>query len=285
MKNPFAYIKHLMKDPVNTIEEANGRKKEILPWFYGCLGVLVLGVVLSVLEVDTTGLVGTIGLFAAGFFAFLLLVIQDLKEKFEALTCDKCNTLTTKLSAEDFHKYVSFTVEKDEAVFKGYVGNKEPTSGVYSLVKFVGSSSAVASVDFTCPHCGEVKRLIYSMEPFKCHAEATKVGALAYPSVRASLETAVRTAINDYNDPERRHLVPYSLHSSKNPNYEARFTMKGANAPGAHPDYMGARIDKRVDVEDMLEQCFVVPMLDGTLVDPKKPKKAFIKRLIGALKP
>ena len=30
MKNPLAYLKHIVKDPVNTIAEADARKKEIM---------------------------------------------------------------------------------------------------------------------------------------------------------------------------------------------------------------------------------------------------------------
>ena len=31
MKNPIAYLKHIVKDPINTIAEADARKKEIMP--------------------------------------------------------------------------------------------------------------------------------------------------------------------------------------------------------------------------------------------------------------
>ena len=42
MGNPIAYIKHLMKDPINTIAEADARKKEIMPWLFGSIGVAVV---------------------------------------------------------------------------------------------------------------------------------------------------------------------------------------------------------------------------------------------------
>ena len=274
MKNPLTYLKHIVKDPINTIAEADARKKEIMPLLYGSAGVLAVGVILQIVAgLDFMAIFSGIGLLGLAFCGFLLLVISSAKKRFEVLTCDKCHTLAEIKTPEAFAKYVSFAVEKDEAVFKGYSGNKEPTNGVYSLVKFSGSSSAVVSVALTCPHCGEVKHLRYSAEPFKCHAEASKVGALQFPAVRASLETAVREAVNDYNDPEKKDRIPYTFHSSKNPNFENRYKLKGANGAGAHPDYMGVRIDYRKDVEEMLEHYFVHNELSGSLTDPAKAKK------------
>ena len=47
MKNPLKFLKHVVKDPVNTIPEANARKKEIMPILYVSLGVLALGLILQ----------------------------------------------------------------------------------------------------------------------------------------------------------------------------------------------------------------------------------------------
>lgn len=274
MKKILAYLKHLVKDPVNTIAEADARKKEIMPLLYGSLGVMAFGMILQVAaKLDFMAVFSCIGLAGTAFFAFLLSIISRVKKRFEGLTCDKCHTLAEIKTPEAFAKYISYTVEKDEAIFKGYSGNKEPTNGVYSLVKFSGSSNAVVSVQLTCPHCGAVKQLRYSAEPFKCHAEATKVGALAFPATKMSLENAVRTAVSDYNNPDKKGFIPYSLHSSKNPHFEERTTFKGANALDARPDYMGARIDYRKDVEEMLEHYFVLNELNGSLTDPSKSKK------------
>ena len=275
MKNPLKYLKHIVKDPINTIAEADARKKEIMPWLFGSIALAVVANVLggAVDALSFLTIFGLIGIFATMFFGFLLFVANSAKKRFEVLTCDKCNTLAEIKTPEAFAKYISFAVEKDEAVFKGYSGNKQPTDGVYSLVSFSASSKALVAVDITCPHCGKVRHLKYSAEPFKCSAQAKKVGALAFPSVRMSLETAVRTAVNDYNDPNRRALVPYTFHSSKNPNFERRTTFKGANASDAHPNYMGARIDYRKDVSEMLEHYFVINELNGTLYDPAKAKK------------
>lgn len=274
MKNPLKYLKHLVKDPVNTIAEADARKKEIMPLLYGSSGLLAVGVILQLItKLEFMTVFSFIGLVGVGFCVFLLAMLKDINKRFEGLTCDRCHKLAEIKTPEDFAKYVSYTVEKDEAVFDGYSGNHKATDGVFSLVKFSASSKAAVTVDLTCPHCGQVKHLRYSAVPFKCHAEERKVGALQYAAVRTSLETAVRTAINDYNTPERRDLIPYSIHSSKNPHFKERTTFKGANSSGAHPNYMGVRIDHRKDIEEMLEHYFVLNELNGSLYDPNKPKK------------
>ena len=84
----------------------------------------------------------------------------------------------------------------------------------------------------------------------------------------------MKAAVNDYNNPDKKASVPYTFHSSKNPNFEKRDTFKGANAANAHPEYMGARIDYRKDVDEMIEHYFVLNELNGTLTDPAKSKKS-----------
>ena len=274
MKNPLKFLKHIVKDPIKTIAEADARKKEIMPLLYGSVGIMAVSVILQIAaKLDFMTIFSFIGLVGAGFCGFLLMVVNKAKSRFEALTCDRCNTLAEIKTPEDFAKYVSYTVEKDEAKFHGYTGNSKPTNGVYSQVKYSGSASAVLSVALTCPHCGEVKRLRFSADSFKCHAEATKVGALQFAGVSASLEAAVKEAVRDYNDPNKKGSIPYTFHSSKNPNFENRYSFKGANGAGAHPNYLGAIIDYHKDVEEILEHYFVFNELTGTLVDPNAASK------------
>ena len=274
MKNPISYLKHIVKDPINTIAEANFRQKEILPLFYVSLGVLALGIILQLAaNLEFMAAVSFIGLVGVAFCGFLFWVIKKAKERFRGLTCSKCNTLAEIKTPEDFAKYISFTVESDEAIFKGYSGNKEPTDGVYSLVKYAGSSKAVVSVDLTCPHCGEVKHLKYTCKPFECHAEAKKVGALRFQEVASSLETAVRNAVNDYNNHDKKESIPYTYQSTKNPHYEAQPKGRVLGSSEVHIDYMGAKIDFHQDVEEMLEHYFTIPMINGTLKNPSESKK------------
>lgn len=274
MKNPIKYLKHIFKDPINTIDEANVRKKEIMPMLYVSAGVLALGVILQVaLELDFMVAFSFLGLVGVAISGFLLFVVKSAKQRFEALTCNKCKTLAEIKTAADFAKYISYRVEKDEAIYKGYSGNKEPANGVYTLVKVSASSSAVLSVDLTCPHCGEVKHLRYSATPFSCHIERKNVPVRNYVETRSAMETAVRTAVDHYNDSDKKKDIPYTFHSSKNPNFENRYKFKGANGANAHPDYLGVRVDYHKDVEEILEHYFVLKELSGSLTDPAKAKK------------
>ena len=275
MKNPLAYLKHLVKDPVNTIAEADARKKEIMPFLYGSIGILALGLILQLAaKLDFMATFSFIGLASTGFFVFLLCMLKDITKKFEVLTCDKCHTMAEIKTHEDFVKYVDYTIEKDQANFKGYCGNNQPTNGVFSLVKYVGTSTGVVSVRLTCPHCGEVRHLKYSAEPFKCHAEAKGVGALQFDAVSRSLETAVRTAVTDYNDPNKKDLIPYTYQSSKNPHFQEKPKARILDSSEVNINYMGAEIHVRQDLDEMLEHYFVIPMLNGVLYDPSKSKNS-----------
>lgn len=274
MRNPIAYLKHVVKDPVNSIAEVNKRMKELipLPIIFGVIFIIGLSLQLA-LELEFMIIFTLIGLAGLAFSGFLYFIAISAKKRFIVLTCDKCNILAEIKTPEDFAKYVSYNVVTDTAKFVGYDGNTKPTNGVYSLVKYVATSNATIDVQLTCPHCGEVKVLKYSASPFKCHAEAKNVSVQQFKTVSESLETSVRTAVADYNDPDKRDLIPYTYHSSKNPNFENRFTFKGVNASDAKPQYMGASLDYRKDVEEMLEHYFTINELNGSLTDPAKSKK------------
>lgn len=272
MKNPLKQLKHMWKDPINTIDEANARKKEIMPWLYGSIAVAVvpglLGSLISVLEFLTIfSIIGVVGVMA---FGFMLFIIKKAKQKFQALTCDKCNVMAEIKTPEDFSKYVSYTVGVHEAEYRG-ISHPASNNGVISKVEAKGSAIVAVSIDLTCPNCGEVKRLIYTITPFKCSAVEEKVLVGQVEVVKTRLENNVKEVIKDYNDLEKRPSFPYSIHSKKNPNYENR--TKPQVGTGWIPRYNGVRIDYRKDVEEMVEAFFLENQLDGTIVDPNKSKK------------
>ena len=272
MKNPLKHLKHMWKDPINTVDEANARKKEIMPWFIGSVGVAVLSGILS--NVGPLGFLMIfclIGVFATMAFGFMLFVIKKAKEKFAALTCDKCNVMAEIKTAEDFAKYVSYTVGKHEAEYLG-ISHPASNNGVVSKVEATGKASVVVYVDLKCPHCGNVKRLEYYITPFKCSDVQEKVLVRDIEIVKLRLENAVKEVVKDYNDPQKRASFPYSIHSKKNPNYENR--TKPQVGSSWIPRYNGVKIDYRKDVEEMVEAFFLENQLDGKIVDPNKPKKA-----------
>ena len=166
MKNPLKHVKHLMKDPINTIEEANARKKEILPWLYGSIAVAVVFSILGGFITFFT-IIGMVGIFATMFFGFLLFILKKAKEKFKALTCNSCNTMAEIKTPEAFEAYVSYTITGDQAEYEG-ITHPSSDNGVVSAITCKASASATAYIELKCPNCGQVKKLKYSITPFKC---------------------------------------------------------------------------------------------------------------------
>ncbi len=265
MKNPINYLKHLLKDPINTLEEADARKKEIMPWLFGSIGVAVLFSVLDgILSTGFLMIFGMIGVFGVMFFGFLLFVIGKAKERFKVLTCDGCNTMAVIKTPEEFAQFVHYTVEKDEASYNG-VSHPASNNGVVSKVEAKGSASAVVSIELKCPNCGKVRKLEYRITPFKCTYTQEKVLVRDVEAAKMRLETGVKEVVAAYNDPEKRKLIPYSIHSRNNPNYENRTKPQFANNHSAYPTYNGVKINYHKDVEEMVEQFFLENQLDGTI--------------------
>ena len=268
MKNPIVFLKHVVKDPINTIAEADARKKEIMPWLYGSIALAVipsvLGGAISVLSFLT--IFGLIGIFATMFFGFLLFVIKKAKEKFKALTCNKCNTMAEIKTSEEFVKYVAYTIGKNEAVFKG-VSHPASQNGVVSEISARATATVAVEIDLTCPHCGNVKKLKYTVVPFKCSESEKKVPVRDVEMVKSRFETAMKSVVDDYNDPDKRKSIGYSIHSKKNPKYELRSKPTTGNDTVAYPRYNGVKIDYHKDVEEMVEGFFLENQLDGNIVE------------------
>ena len=267
MKNPIAYIKHLMKDPINTMDEANVRKKEIMPWFIGSIVLAVVpGILEGILVTGFLSIFSLIGIFATMFFGLLLFVIKKAKEKFKALTCNKCNTLAEIKTAEDFAKYITYSFDKNEAVYEG-ISHPASKDGVVSCVTASASASVNVTIELKCPNCGNVKKLNYAIVPFKCSAKESNVAVCNVELVKSKLENVVRAAVSDYNTPEIYATMPRSIHSAKNPLFESRTTFKAANDPNAHPDYNGVKIGKFIDPEEVVEQFFLINQIDGKITE------------------
>ncbi len=269
MKNPIK----LWKEPIKTVAEAETRKKDIIPWL---IISIVVAVVFSALGMipgfALLTILGLVGIFAVMIFGFLLFVTAKAKEKFQALTCDKCNKMVEIKDLDEYAKFVSYTVTNHNATYKG-INHPASDKGVVSYINASGSASAVVLIDLKCPHCGNVKKLEYHVEPFKCSAKQNDVAVCNVEIVKSKLEKIVTAAVDDYNNPAKRSDIPYSIHSVKHPDYENRAKPKLATS-SAYPDYNGAKITYHKDVEEMVEQFFVHNQLDGKIVDPNKPKKS-----------
>lgn len=272
MKNPLKHLKHMWKDPINTIDEANARKKEVLPWLYGSIGVAVLGAGLSNIKgLSFLMFLGLVGVFGVMAFGFMLFVIKKAKAKFEALTCNKCNTMAVIKTPEEYAELVSYTIGNHEATYRG-INHPSSSNGVVSKIEATGSASVTVYIDLKCPKCGNVKSLEYKIVPFKCSAVQEKVPVRDVEAVKARLENEVKEVVKDYNDPEKCPKIPYSIHSKKSPNYENRTKPQVGTA--WIPRYNGVKIDYRKDVEEMVDSFFLENQLGGDIIDPNKPKKS-----------
>ena len=275
MKNPIKHLKHLVKDPITTMDEANARQKELMPWLIGSIAFAVVCEVLPAIitALSFLSLLGIIGIFGAMFFGFLFFVTVKVKERFAALTCDKCNTLATIKTPEEYAEFVSYTVVSHSATYDG-ISHPASNNGIVESVTAKGSANAVVSIKLKCPNCGEVKELTYYITPFKCSLVEKKVAVRDIELVKMRLEAAVKAVIEDYNDAEKCANIPYTIHSKRNPKYEDRSKPQMGNDPVAYPVYNGVKINYRKDVEEMVDAFFLENQLDGKIVDPNKPKKS-----------
>lgn len=258
-KNIFAYFKHLVKDPIRTIPEADARKKEIMPILYVSIGIAVVGVLLDVLfELGFSSILTMIGGVGIVFCVFLLVIIKKAKDKFKALTCDDCNTMIDIHTPEEFAKYVTYTIDKETVDLK--VSHPDSKDGQVAYIKAEGSSDVTISVSFTCPKCGKVKTFKYYITPFKCKDEVKKVGVLMVPSTKTSLELKVRSVLDVYKSGDR-NSIPFSIASIHHPNYANR-----EKPQVGHEQFNGVSIIYHRTADEMVEGLFIRNELNGKIV-------------------
>ena len=273
MKNPIKFLKHLVKDPVNTMAEADAKQKEIMPCLYGSIALAVIGCVVDgILSTGILMIFGMIGVFATMFFGFLLFVLKKVKARFRALTCNKCNTLVEIKTPEDYAKFVSYIIDSHFADYKG-ISHPASQDGVVSKITASAHARAKVSINLTCPKCGTVKFLKYDITPFKCEYVQEKVLVKDVEVVKSRLETAVKEVVEDYNNPDKNAQMPYTIHSKKNPKYEQRTKAQMGNDTISYPVYKGVKFKYRKDVEEMVDSYFLENQIDGNLYDPNEPKK------------
>lgn len=260
MKNPIAYLKHILKDPINTNAEAEARKKEIMPLLYISIGIAVVPCILmTFLSLDFLGILSFIGVVCIIVCAFLLFVIKKAKEKFAALTCNSCKTMFTADSLETFKDLVSYEVVKENFVTK--TSHPSSNNGVISEVKVTGESTAVLSVSFKCPNCGETKSFKYTITPFRGEIKFKKVTVTEVELVKARLETEMKEVAAVYNS-EKREQIPYSIHSMHHPNYADR---DKPQLGITRPQYNGVTITYHREIDEMVEGLFLNNELNGKI--------------------
>jgi len=186
MKNPFKYIKHVIKDPITNIDEADARKRELMPLLYTSIGVTVAGVVgsifLSFLTVLTA--IGALGVLLC---LFLLFVIKRAKAKFAALTCDGCKKMMEIKTKEDYDKYVTYSLaEFAHSITFSHVTDSNKIG--LQKISATGSSSVSVIYTCTCPNCGTKNGIRYRITPFN-----TEMAEVYKPSLTKKEEIDLET--------------------------------------------------------------------------------------------
>ena len=261
-KNPLNWLKHVVKDPINTIDEANARQKEIMPGLYIALGVMVVGAVLQVLlKLDFMVIFTMAGGLFAVFFGFLLFVAKKAKERFVALTCD-CGEMFKLEDKADFSKYISFTVVSENVSNK--VEHPASKDGVVPDVTASVKADTTVEISIKCPKCGKVRTLVYKITPFKAEKKEMKVGVLVLPVLKTEMEKMASEVAADYAS-SKREEIPFSIHSVHNPLYEERTKAHAVNDTAAYPVYKGMTIKYHRTPEEMVRGFFCENELNGKI--------------------
>lgn len=176
MKNPLVYLKHVIKDPITNIEEADSRKKELMPLLYTSIGIAVAGVIGSIFLSFLTVLT-VIGGLGVALCLFLFFIIKRAKAKFAALACDGCKAMMEIKTEEDYNKYVTYTIGGiSHAINFSQV--TESDKGGVTKISALGTSTATIIFECTCPKCGTKNRIQYIISPLK-----TEVGDAYKPAL------------------------------------------------------------------------------------------------------
>lgn len=267
MKNPFTYLKHLIKDPVQTIEEADKRKKQILPIFIGLVVVLAAIAVICILCNAMFFAIIAVGalIFAAWYFTTILSIIEKVKAKFAILTCDSCQEradFTDQVG--EYTKYVSYKVLSERT--KVSVDCPKPANnGVISKINVSAKSTALVEVTLKCPKCGVEKIFNYEIDTFECLVSQSNVPAGLAVTTRANLEKTVRDVVSIYESKETRDSIPFTVHSIHHPNYENRTKLQMVGT-----EYNGVTVKYHTTIDEMVEGFFVRNDVSGNIIKQKK---------------
>ena len=212
------YFKHIFKDPINSIEEADQRKKELKPLLFVSIGVMVAFVALGAL-VDFLSFFGVIGLAGVVVSLFLMGVCNSIKKRFKFLTCNKCKKLAEITTQEDFDKYVTYEVIDSGVEFaKPFTVDGDP--GMYKEIRLDVTVWARVALALKCPECGDVKYGTFRIEPLKLERKEYKVPVVAAADFVALARKEFDAILEAFDEDET--AVPFTITSIHHPDYENR---------------------------------------------------------------
>ncbi|MBR6563242.1 MAG: hypothetical protein IKK70_04820 [Clostridia bacterium] len=254
---------NLWKEPVTNVAQVEQRKKDLWAWLYLFAGIAVLmgllgGIVSAISAITSIFLfIGVAGIMYCGF---LLFIAGKAGDRFKALTCEDCDTLFELENKEDFSKYVSYDIIKEDVTSN--LSHPASENGVVREVTASGKASVIVEIKLTCPKCGKVRTLHYSIEPFKCERKETNVLVRDLAVVKATVETSVKEVVAMYKDPAQRSEIPYTIHSIHHPNHANRSKPQTGNS---FPHVNGVKITYNRTVDELVKGYFTENELNGNL--------------------
>lgn len=154
-------LKHLIKDPVNTVEEAKGRRKEIYPLLYMSIGLALVFVLVSLIPKvgDIVMLFNIIPIVGLMLSIFLISVAKKIEKKFINLECSNCKTRIA------YNGDVSYKVIK-----RTYNVTKSKTQNARAGIdiKVIGKEAADVEITCKCQECGTIKTFSERFRTAEC---------------------------------------------------------------------------------------------------------------------
>ena len=171
----------LWKEPIKTVKEAEQRKKDILPWLYLFVSILIIGAVLSAF-VEFLAFLPVVGGIGAAYCGLLLFIRKRIAASLRNRECEKCETRIPF--------YDSFEVEDYK-----YEINKSTNGASDGIVNVIvkGTERYTLKVNCTCPNCGEKKSFTVNLRGVISEIRALRVSALNADTIAKNLENDVRT--------------------------------------------------------------------------------------------
>ena len=153
--NFFAHLKHLWKDPVKTVTEANDRRKEVfrILWIsliLFCVPMFLFFIINDKLPETVFSIVGTIisvpiiiGGIGTAYSGLLFYILKKVTEALKLRECEKCKEIINNLDSVTYEVLKQWVSKKVETTN----GNTHTTQDDMALVK----------ISCVCQNCGTPK--------------------------------------------------------------------------------------------------------------------------------
>lgn len=179
---------HFFKDPINSSVEVAERKKEILPFLYLCVCLLIV-MCIPIIFLPNISIILAIPILGILYCAFLLFVLKKAAQKFADIECTNCKeriafdeNVTVKVIKKDFSiKKESKTIEKNGVPYQATISAK-------------GEEKITIEVGCKCQKCGTEKTFTHTFVSLRCNKTAVKIPYVQSGAMLVQFETDLNNA-------------------------------------------------------------------------------------------